>query len=182
MSKIPPQKVFIQTHGCQMNEYDSSRMLDLLREYKGMEVTEVAEEADVLLLNTCSIREKAQERVFHQLGRWRELKKLKPGLKIAVGGCVASQEGAAIGKRAPYVDVVFGPQTLHRLPELLDAANGHKPVVDISFPEIEKFDHLPPAQVRGPSAFVSIMEGCSKYCSYCVVPMTRGLEVAELSW
>ena len=179
MSKIPPQKVFIQTHGCQMNEYDSSRMLDLLREYKGMEVTEVAEEADVLLLNTCSIREKAQERVFHQLGRWRELKKLKPGLKIAVGGCVASQEGAAIGKRAPYVDVVFGPQTLHRLPELLDAANGHQPVVDISFPEIEKFDRLPEPTVEAASAFLTVQEGCSKYCSFCVVPYTRGEEISR---
>jgi tRNA-2-methylthio-N6-dimethylallyladenosine synthase len=173
------KKVFIQTHGCQMNEYDSSRMLDLLREFKGMEVTEVAEEADLLLLNTCSIREKAQEKVFHQLGRWRELKKQKPGLKIAVGGCVASQEGAAIGKRAPYVDVVFGPQTLHRLPELLDAATGYKPIVDISFPEIEKFDRLPEPKADGYTAFLTVQEGCSKYCSFCVVPYTRGEEVSR---
>ena len=173
------KKVFIQTHGCQMNEYDSSRMLDLLREFKGMEVTQVAEEADVLLLNTCSIREKAQERVFHQLGRWRELKRLNPAVKIAVGGCVASQEGAAISKRAPYVDVVFGPQTLHRLPELLDAATGHKAVVDISFPEIEKFDRLPEPKADGFSAFLTVQEGCSKYCSFCVVPYTRGEEVSR---
>ncbi|MES2606659.1 MAG: tRNA (N6-isopentenyl adenosine(37)-C2)-methylthiotransferase MiaB, partial [Pseudomonadota bacterium] len=173
------KKVFIQTHGCQMNEYDSARMLDLLREFKGMEVTEVAEEADVLLLNTCSIREKAQEKVFHQLGRWRELKKQKPGVKIAVGGCVASQEGAAIGKRAPYVDVVFGPQTLHRLPELLDASNGTKPVVDISFPEIEKFDRLPEPKADGFMGYLTIQEGCSKYCSFCVVPYTRGEEVSR---
>jgi tRNA-2-methylthio-N6-dimethylallyladenosine synthase len=173
------KKVFIQTHGCQMNEYDSARMLDLLREYEGMTVTEHAEEADVLLLNTCSIREKAQEKVFHQLGRWKELKRKKPGLKIAVGGCVASQEGAAIGKRAPYVDVVFGPQTLHRLPELLKAANGRKPVVDISFPEIEKFDRLPEPKVEGFQAFLTIQEGCSKYCSFCVVPYTRGEEVSR---
>jgi tRNA-2-methylthio-N6-dimethylallyladenosine synthase len=173
------KKVFIQTHGCQMNEYDSARMLDLLREFKGMEVTENADEADVLLLNTCSIREKAQEKVFHQLGRWKELKKQKPDLKIAVGGCVASQEGAAIGKRAPHVDVVFGPQTLHRLPELLDAAGGKKPVVDISFPEIEKFDRLPDPKADGFSGYVSIQEGCSKYCSFCVVPYTRGEEVSR---
>ena len=173
------KKVFIQTHGCQMNEYDSARMLDLLREFKGMEVTTVAEEADVLLLNTCSIREKAQEKVFHQLGRWRELKRLNPKVKIAVGGCVASQEGAAIGKRAPYVDVVFGPQTLHRLPELLDAATGSKPVVDISFPELEKFDRLPEPKADGFSAFLTVQEGCSKYCSFCVVPYTRGEEVSR---
>ncbi len=173
------KKVFIQTHGCQMNEYDSSRMLDLLREFKGMEVTQVAEEADVLLLNTCSIREKAQEKVFHQLGRWRELKRKNPQVKIAVGGCVASQEGAAIGKRAPYVDVVFGPQTLHRLPELLDAATGYKPVVDISFPEIEKFDRLPEPKAEGYTAFLTVQEGCSKYCSFCVVPYTRGEEVSR---
>ena len=173
------KKVFIQTHGCQMNEYDSSRMLDLLREFKGMEVTERAEDADVLLLNTCSIREKAQEKVFHQLGRWKELKKQKPDLKIAVGGCVASQEGAEIGKRAPYVDVVFGPQTLHRLPELLDAARGNKPVVDISFPEIEKFDRLPEPVAEGGTAYLTIQEGCSKYCSFCVVPYTRGEEISR---
>ncbi len=173
------KKVFIQTHGCQMNEYDSARMLDLLREFKGMEVTEHAEEADLLLLNTCSIREKAQEKVFHQLGRWKDLKKRKPGLRIAVGGCVASQEGAAIGKRAPYVDVVFGPQTLHRLPELLDAATGHKPVVDISFPEIEKFDRLPEPKAEGYMGYLTVQEGCSKYCSFCVVPYTRGEEVSR---
>lgn len=173
------KKVFIQTYGCQMNEYDSARMLDLLREFKGMEVTEHAEEADLLLLNTCSIREKAQEKVFSQLGRWRELKLKKPQLKIAVGGCVASQEGAAIGKRAPYVDVVFGPQTLHRLPELLDASTGRKPVVDISFPEIEKFDRLPEPKVEAASAFLTVQEGCSKYCSFCVVPYTRGEEVSR---
>jgi tRNA-2-methylthio-N6-dimethylallyladenosine synthase len=190
MSDTPARKVFIVTHGCQMNEYDSSRMLDLLREAQGMEIAESAEEADVLLLNTCSIREKAQEKVFHQLGRWKELKALKPELKIAVGGCVASQEGAEIGKRAPYVDVVFGPQTLHRLPELLATAStpfidaGGTPwkrstVVDISFPEIEKFDSLPEPSVDGPAAFLSIQEGCSKYCSFCVVPYTRGEEVSR---
>jgi tRNA-2-methylthio-N6-dimethylallyladenosine synthase len=173
------KKVFIQTHGCQMNEYDSARMLDLLREFEGMAVTDKAEEADLLLLNTCSIREKAQEKVFHQLGRWRELKLAKPGLRIAVGGCVASQEGAAIGKRAPYVDVVFGPQTLHRLPELLRAADGYRPVVDISFPEIEKFDRLPEPTSEAASAFLTIQEGCSKYCSFCVVPYTRGEEVSR---
>ncbi|MDR0779393.1 MAG: tRNA (N6-isopentenyl adenosine(37)-C2)-methylthiotransferase MiaB, partial [Pseudomonadales bacterium] len=189
-SHSPARKVFIVTHGCQMNEYDSSRMIDLLREQRGMEITHSAEDADVLLLNTCSIREKAQEKVFHQLGRWKELKALKPALKIAVGGCVASQEGAEIGKRAPYVDVVFGPQTLHRLPELLDtaaapcidAAGKHLkrgPVVDISFPEIEKFDRLPEPSVEGPSAFLSIQEGCSKYCAFCVVPYTRGEEVSR---
>jgi len=173
------KKVFIKTHGCQMNEYDSARMVDLLRECQGMERVETAEEADVLLLNTCSIREKAQEKVFHQLGRWRELKTLKPNLKIAVGGCVASQEGELIGKRAPYVDVVFGPQTLHRLPELLDASGKGSPVVDISFPEIEKFDRLPEPQVSECQAFLTIQEGCSKYCSFCVVPYTRGEEVSR---
>ncbi len=173
------QKVFIKTHGCQMNEYDSARMFDLLHENRDMERVDTAEEADLLLLNTCSIREKAQEKVFHQLGRWRELKKAKPGLKIAVGGCVASQEGEMIGKRAPYVDVVFGPQTLHRLPELLDASGGSKPVVDISFPEIEKFDRLPEPTVSECQAFLTIQEGCSKYCSFCVVPYTRGEEVSR---
>ena len=173
------KKVFIKTHGCQMNEYDSARMVDLLREYQGMERVETAEEADVLLLNTCSIREKAQEKVFHQLGRWRELKTLKPDLKIAVGGCVASQEGELIGKRAPYVDVVFGPQTLHRLPELLDASGKGSPVVDNSFPEIETFDRLPEPQVSECQAFLTIQEGCSKYCSFCVVPYTRGEEVSR---
>lgn len=173
------QKVFIKTHGCQMNEYDSARMFDLLHENRDMERVDTPEEADLLLLNTCSIREKAQEKVFHQLGRWRELKKLKPGMKIAVGGCVASQEGEMIGKRAPYVDVVFGPQTLHRLPELLDASGGSKPVVDISFPEIEKFDRLPEPTVSECQAFLTIQEGCSKYCSFCVVPYTRGEEVSR---
>ncbi len=160
-----------------MNAYDSARMLDLLRAHRNMVQVQSAEETDVLLLNTCSIREKAQEKVFHQLGRWKKLKQIKPGLKIAVGGCVASQEGAAIGKRAPYVDVVFGPQTLHRLPELLDAATGYKPVVDISFPEIEKFDRLPEPQVDSCQAFLTIQEGCSKYCTFCVVPYTRGEEI-----
>ena len=173
-------KVYIQTHGCQMNEYDSARMLDALRDRAGMTVTDKADEADVLLLNTCSIREKAQEKVFDQLGRWRRLKERNPGVLIGVGGCVASQEGDAIGKRAPYVDVVFGPQTLHRLPELLSEAAGSRgPVVDISFPEIEKFDRLPEPQADGPTAFVSIMEGCSKYCSFCVVPYTRGEEISR---
>jgi tRNA-2-methylthio-N6-dimethylallyladenosine synthase len=175
-----PKKVYIKTFGCQMNEYDSDKMADVLRVAQGLEQTDTVEEADVILLNTCSVREKAQERVFHQLGRWRELKLSKPELVIAVGGCVASQEGAAIVARAPYVDVVFGPQTLHRLPQLIDArrASG-RPQVDISFPEIEKFDHLPAARVEGASAFVSIMEGCSKYCSFCVVPYTRGEEVSR---
>jgi tRNA-2-methylthio-N6-dimethylallyladenosine synthase len=162
-----------------MNEYDSARMLDLLRARRNMEVVNSPEEADVLVLNTCSIREKAQEKVFDQLGRWRRLKKIKPGVQIAVGGCVASQEGAQIGKRAPYVDVVFGPQTLHRLPEMLDAAKGYKPLVDISFPEIEKFDRLPEPTVSKSEAFLTIQEGCSKYCSFCVVPYTRGEEVSR---
>ncbi|MDH4583477.1 tRNA (N6-isopentenyl adenosine(37)-C2)-methylthiotransferase MiaB [Pseudomonas sp. BN415] len=174
------KKLYIETHGCQMNEYDSSRMVDLLGEHQALEVTERAEEADVILLNTCSIREKAQEKVFSQLGRWRELKQQNPELVIGVGGCVASQEGAAIRERAPYVDVVFGPQTLHRLPEMIDAARlTRKPQVDISFPEIEKFDRLPEPRVDGPSAFVSVMEGCSKYCTFCVVPYTRGEEVSR---
>ncbi|MDH4561375.1 tRNA (N6-isopentenyl adenosine(37)-C2)-methylthiotransferase MiaB [Pseudomonas sp. BN411] len=174
------KKLYIETHGCQMNEYDSSRMVDLLGEHQALEVTDRAEEADVILLNTCSIREKAQEKVFSQLGRWRELKQQNPQLVIGVGGCVASQEGAAIRERAPYVDVVFGPQTLHRLPEMIDAARAtRKPQVDISFPEIEKFDRLPEPRVDGPSAFVSVMEGCSKYCTFCVVPYTRGEEVSR---
>ena len=175
-----PKKVYIKTFGCQMNEYDSDKMADVLHAADGMESTDNPEEADVILLNTCSVREKAQEKVFHQLGRWRHLKQLKPDLLIGVGGCVASQEGAGIIGRAPYVDVVFGPQTLHRLPQLIAArrASG-RPQVDISFPEIEKFDHLPPARVEGVTAFVSIMEGCSKYCSFCVVPYTRGEEVSR---
>jgi tRNA-2-methylthio-N6-dimethylallyladenosine synthase len=174
------KKLYIETHGCQMNEYDSSRMVDLLGEHQPIELTERAEDADVILLNTCSIRERAQDRVFSQLGRWRELKLENPNLVIGVGGCVASQEGAAILDRAPYVDVVFGPQTLHRLPEMLDAArsSGHAQV-DISFPEIEKFDRLPEPRVDGPAAYVSIMEGCSKYCTFCVVPYTRGEEVSR---
>jgi tRNA-2-methylthio-N6-dimethylallyladenosine synthase len=178
------KKLFIQTHGCQMNEYDSDRMADLLREARGYELVERPEDADLLLLNTCSIREKAQEKVFHQLGRWKALKAARPGLKIGVGGCVASQEGDAIVRRAPQVDVVFGPQTLHRLPELLDDvpdANGAErlPLVDVSFPEIEKFDRLPAPRAEGPTAFVSVMEGCSRYCSFCVVPYTRGEEVSR---
>ena len=173
-------KLFIQTHGCQMNEYDSARMLDLLESSHGLTPTDNAEDADVLILNTCSIREKAQEKVFHQLGRWRLLKNKKPDLLICVGGCVASQEGELIKKRAPYVDVVFGPQTLHRLPTLLkQAGESSQLAMDISFPEIEKFDRLPEPSVNGPTAFVSIMEGCSKYCSFCVVPYTRGEEISR---
>ncbi|BCR26365.1 tRNA (N6-isopentenyl adenosine(37)-C2)-methylthiotransferase MiaB [Aquipseudomonas alcaligenes] len=174
------KKLYIETHGCQMNEYDSSRMVDLLGEHQALEVTENPAEADVILLNTCSIREKAQEKVFSKLGMWRELKQENPDLVIGVGGCVASQEGAAIRDRAPYVDVVFGPQTLHRLPEMIDAARSTKKAqIDISFPEIEKFDRLPEPRVDGPSAFVSVMEGCSKYCTFCVVPYTRGEEVSR---
>ena len=172
------KKVFIKTFGCQMNEYDSDKMSDVLHAAEGYEPTQDVEEADLILFNTCSVREKAQEKVFSDLGRIKHLK--KKGVLIGVGGCVASQEGAAIIQRAPYVDVVFGPQTLHRLPELLKArARLGQSQVDISFPEIEKFDHLPPARVEGASAFVSIMEGCSKYCSYCVVPYTRGEEVSR---
>ena len=171
------KKVFIRTFGCQMNDYDSDKMADLLRAAVGYEKTDNVEQADLILFNTCSVREKAQEKVFSDLGRVKHLK-AKPGVLIGVGGCVASQEGAAIIDRAPYVDLVFGPQTLHRLPQMIAArAAQHRPQVDISFPEIEKFDHLPPARVDGASAFVSIMEGCSKYCSYCVVPYTRGEEV-----
>ena len=175
-----PKKVFIKTFGCQMNEYDSDKMADVLNAAEGVVKADTPEEADVILLNTCSVREKAQEKVFSDLGRLRELKLTRPGLVIGVGGCVASQEGEAIIKRAPYVDVVFGPQTLHRLPDLISQrrATGRSQV-DISFPEIEKFDHLPPAKVEGATAFVSIMEGCSKYCSYCVVPYTRGEEVSR---
>lgn len=162
-----------------MNEYDSARMLDLLKESQDAVLVDSPEEADLLLLNTCSIREKAQEKVFHQLGRWRSLKQANPNVKIAVGGCVASQEGIAIGKRAPYVDVIFGPQTLHKLPQMLNAAVEGKPVVDISFPEIEKFDHLPQPHSDSCQAFLTVMEGCSKYCSFCVVPYTRGEEVSR---
>jgi tRNA-2-methylthio-N6-dimethylallyladenosine synthase len=174
------KKVFIKTFGCQMNEYDSDKMADLLGASDGLVRTDTPEDADVILLNTCSVREKAQEKVFSDLGRLRELKQARPGLLIGVGGCVASQEGAAIIKRAPYVDMVFGPQTLHRLPQMMrERRSSGAAQVDISFPEIEKFDHLPPARTEGASAFVSIMEGCSKYCSYCVVPYTRGEEVSR---
>jgi tRNA-2-methylthio-N6-dimethylallyladenosine synthase len=175
------KKLYIKTHGCQMNEYDSKRMAELLHDAEGYELVSTPEEADLLLLNTCSIREKAQEKVFHQLGRWKALKAANPDVKIGVGGCVASQEGAAIQTRAPYVDVVFGPQTLHRLPEMVqpDAGAERVPLVDVSFPEIEKFDRLPEPKAEGPSAFVSVMEGCSKYCSFCVVPYTRGEEVSR---
>jgi tRNA-2-methylthio-N6-dimethylallyladenosine synthase len=175
-----PKKVFIKTFGCQMNEYDSDKMADVLNASDGVIKTDTPEDADVILLNTCSVREKAQEKVFSDLGRLRELKQANPDLLIGVGGCVASQEGEAIVKRAPYVDIVFGPQTLHRLPELIGRRRTTgRSQVDISFPEIEKFDHLPPAKVEGATAFVSIMEGCSKYCSYCVVPYTRGEEVSR---
>ena len=175
-----PGKLYIKTFGCQMNEYDTSKMVDVLRESHGMEPTDHPEEASVLLLNTCSVREKAQEKVFSLLGRWRQWKRLNPDLVIGVGGCVASQEGAAITARAPFVDLVFGPQTLHRLPDMLDEFHQcDKPVVDVSFPEIEKFDKLPEPKVAGPTAFVSIMEGCSKYCSFCVVPYTRGEEISR---
>jgi len=174
------KKLFIKTHGCQMNEYDSSRMADLLGDSHEMELTENEAEADVLLLNTCSIREKAQEKVFHQLGRWKKFKSDNPDLIIGVGGCVASQEGHAIQERAPFVDMIFGPQTLHRLPEMIESTQeGDVGIVDISFPEIEKFDHLPEPKVEGCTAFVSIMEGCSKYCTFCVVPYTRGEEVSR---
>jgi len=174
------RKLYIRTFGCQMNEYDSDKMADVLHAADGLQLTASPTEADVILFNTCSVREKAQERVFHDLGRVRELKIANPNLIIGVGGCVASQEGATIVERAPYVDIVFGPQTLHRLPELIARRRSSgKPQIDISFPEIEKFDHLPPARVDGPSAFVSIMEGCSKYCSFCVVPYTRGEEVSR---
>lgn len=173
-------KLYIRTFGCQMNEYDSSKMADILNDQEGLVPTDKPEEADVILFNTCSVREKAQEKVFSDLGRARELKALNPNLLIGVGGCVASQEGEAIVRRAPYVDLVFGPQTLHRLPELIRARRETgTPQVDIRFPEIEKFDHLPPARVEGPTAFVSIMEGCSKFCSFCVVPYTRGTEVSR---
>jgi tRNA-2-methylthio-N6-dimethylallyladenosine synthase len=173
-------KLFIKTHGCQMNEYDSAKMADVLKASHGMELTQDESEADVILINTCSIREKAQEKVFSQLGRWKQHKKDGKPVLIGVGGCVASQEGEAIVKRAPYVDLVFGPQTLHRLPQLIEAQRASGlPQVDISFPEIEKFDCLPEPRAEGPTAFISIMEGCSKYCSYCVVPYTRGEEISR---
>jgi len=174
------KKLYLRTFGCQMNEYDSEKISDLLREAEGLELTAQPDDADVIVFNTCSVREKAQEKVFADLGRVRHLKQQRPEVMIAVGGCVASQEGPALVARAPYVDVVFGPQTLHRLPQLLERRRSSgKPQVDISFPEIEKFDHLPPARVAGGAAFVSIMEGCSKYCSFCVVPYTRGEEVSR---
>jgi tRNA-2-methylthio-N6-dimethylallyladenosine synthase len=173
------KKLYIKTQGCQMNEYDSLRMADTLKASHGLELTDSAEEADVVLINTCSIRDKAQQKVFHQLGRWRKLKQQKPDMVIGVGGCVASQEGAAIQQRAPYVDMVFGPQTLHRLPGLLNQARQHQPAVDVSFPELEKFDLLPDPKVEHATAFVSVMEGCSKYCSYCIVPYTRGEELSR---
>ncbi|NIP18850.1 MAG: tRNA (N6-isopentenyl adenosine(37)-C2)-methylthiotransferase MiaB [Xanthomonadales bacterium] len=173
-------KLYIKTHGCQMNEYDSDKMADVLAASHGLELTDREGEADVILINTCSIREKAQEKVFSQLGRWKRLKRENPRLVIGVGGCVASQEGEALVRRAPYVDMVFGPQTLHRLPTLLDSVReSDSPAVDISFPEIEKFDRLPEPGARGPGAFVSVMEGCSKYCTFCVVPYTRGEEVSR---
>jgi len=173
-------KLYLRTFGCQMNEYDSEKIADVLREAEGLEPAARPEDADLIVFNTCSVREKAQEKLFADLGRVKHLKRAKPGLMIAVGGCVASQEGPAVVERAPYVDVVFGPQTLHRLPELLERRRSTgRPQVDISFPEIEKFDHLPPARVEGAAAFVSIMEGCSKYCSFCVVPYTRGEEVSR---
>ncbi|NKC01456.1 MAG: tRNA (N6-isopentenyl adenosine(37)-C2)-methylthiotransferase MiaB [Pseudomonadales bacterium] len=174
------KKLFVKTHGCQMNEYDSARMADVLAEDCGYVVVDDATDADVILLNTCSIREKAQEKVFHQLGRWRSLKAANPDLVIGVGGCVASQEGDAIRKRAPYVDMIFGPQTIHRLGDMVGRAHSQKlPVVDVTFPEVEKFDRMPEPKLEGPSAFLSIMEGCSKYCSFCVVPYTRGEEVSR---
>ncbi len=175
-----PGKLYIQTFGCQMNEYDSAKMADVLKESHGVEQVDEPQKADILLLNTCSIREKAQEKVFSLLGRFRQLKELNPNIVIGVGGCVASQEGDLIRQRAPYVDMVFGPQTLHRLPQMLDEVSTiHQPVIDVSFPEIEKFDNLPEPRAEGPSAFVSIMEGCSKYCTFCVVPYTRGEEISR---
>jgi tRNA-2-methylthio-N6-dimethylallyladenosine synthase len=174
------KKLFIKTFGCQMNEYDTAKMAEVLGSSHGLQLADTPEQADVLLLNTCSIREKAQEKVFSLLGQWRPLKEARPGVVIGVGGCVASQEGDAILKRAPFVDLVFGPQTLHRLPQMLDAVRAKRqPSIDISFPEIEKFDHLPEPRADGPSAYVSIMEGCSKYCTFCVVPYTRGEEVSR---
>ncbi len=176
---MAPLKLYIKTFGCQMNEYDSTRMVDVLAKSHGFVRTTAVDDADLLLINTCSVREKAQEKLFSQLGEWRPLKQQRPGLLIGVGGCVASQEGEAILKRAPYVDLVFGPQTLHRLPHLVDAARDKQRAIDVSFPEIEKFDHLPAPRAEGPTAFVSVMEGCSKYCTFCVVPYTRGEEVSR---
>ena len=177
---MPAKQLYLRSFGCQMNDYDSARIVDLLQETLGVERTDNLEEADIVVINTCSIREKAQEKVFSDLGRIREVKKLRPGMLIAVGGCVASQEGEGVVKRAPWVDVVFGPQTLHRLPALLETrVKTGKPQIDVSFPEIEKFDHLPAPHAEGATAFVSIMEGCSKYCSYCIVPYTRGEEISR---
>ena len=174
------KKVFIKTHGCQMNEYDSAKMMDLLSEKEEFTATDTPEDADLLVLNTCSIREKAQERVFHQIGRWKKLKDKNPNLKIAIGGCVASQEGKKLSQRAPAVDIVFGPQTLHRLPNLYkEASDTEKKQLDISFPKIEKFDHLPQPSSDSVTAFVSVAEGCNKYCSFCVVPFTRGPEYSR---
>ncbi len=174
------QKVYVKTHGCQMNEYDSAKIYDLLHHSGGFCKAETGEEADILLLNTCSVREKAQEKVFSELGRWRAIKEAKPNVLIGVGGCVASQEGEHLARRAPQVDIVFGPQTIHRLPDLINRAKRSKaPIIDISFPEIEKFDNLVKPHVEGPSAYVSIMEGCDKYCSFCVVPYTRGKEISR---
>ncbi len=174
------RKLYIKTFGCQMNEYDSARMADLLAATHGYETTDDPAAADLLLLNTCSIREKAQDKVYSELGRWRPYREVRPGVVIGVGGCVASQEGAALRARAPFVDLVFGPQTLHRLPDMLnDVLRAHRPAVDVSFPEIEKFDRLPEPRADGPRAFVSIMEGCSKYCTFCVVPYTRGVEFSR---
>jgi len=174
-----PGRLFIKTFGCQMNEYDSAKMVDVLRESHGLELTDEPDSADVLLLNTCSVREKAQEKVFSLLGRWKAVKAANPAVIIGVGGCVASQEGDGIMRRAPQVDLVFGPQTLHRLPEMIETVRAGRPVVDVSFPEIEKFDRLPEPRADGPGAFVSVMEGCSKYCSFCVVPYTRGEEISR---
>ncbi len=174
------KKLYIKTYGCQMNEYDSEKMADVLHAESGLEITANMDEADVILLNTCSVREKAQEKIFHELGRIRRLKEKNPDLLVGVGGCVASQEGAAIFKRASHVDLVFGPQTLHRLPRMIgERVRSGRSQIDIAFPEIEKFDSLPQAKVSGPAAFVSIMEGCSKYCSFCVVPYTRGEEISR---
>jgi len=174
------QKLYIKTFGCQMNEYDSAKMADVLAASHGLTAALTPDDADVLLLNTCSIREKAEEKVYSLLGRWREFKECRPGVVIGVGGCVASQEGEQLRRRAPYVDMVFGPQTLHRLPQMLDQVlRERRPAVDVSFPEIEKFDRLPPPRAEGPTAYVSVMEGCSKYCTFCVVPYTRGEEVSR---
>ena len=173
-------KLFIQTYGCQMNEYDSDKIADLMRNAHGMTVAATPEEADLLVLNTCSVREKAEEKLFSQLGRWRRIKEEKPHVLIGVGGCVASQEGEALRRRAPCVDIVFGPQTLHRLPDFYKRVKArHTALVDVSFPAIEKFDHLPPPRVSPPTAFVTVMEGCSRYCSFCIVPYTRGHEVSR---